>query len=124
MIAVKDALTVSHRKVGDIVVVDMAGKLIVGTNISFGKYVKQASEDENCNQILLNMSELRYIDGSGMGELVSLFTWFSRRDGNVKVCCLTQKVNDLLTITKMLTVFDCFDSELDGLAKFFTKSGY
>jgi anti-sigma B factor antagonist len=70
---------------------------------------------EGKKKLLLNLGGVGYIDSSGIGELVSSFTAVNKEDGTLKLLNLTQKIQDLLAITKLLTVFDVFDSEGDAL---------
>ena len=69
-------------------------------------------------KILLNLSEVSYIDSSGIGELVSGYTTVSNAGGKLKLLGLTKRVQDLLQITKLYTVFEVFDDEAAGLASF------
>ncbi len=66
----------------------------------------------------MNLAGVGYIDSSGIGELVSSFTAVKKEGGTLKLLKLTQKIQDLLAITKLLTVFDVFDDEAEALASF------
>ena len=74
--------------------------------------------EEGKKQILLNLAGVGYIDSSGIGELVSSYTAINKEGGQLKLLSLTQKLQDLLTITKLLTVFDSYDNEADALSNF------
>jgi anti-sigma B factor antagonist len=74
--------------------------------------------EEGKKRILLNLSGVGYIDSSGIGELVSSYTAINKEGGQLKLLNLTQKLQDLLTITKLLTVFDVYESEADALNSF------
>ena len=67
-----------------------------------------------------NLGGVTYIDSSGIGELASAYTSVARTGGSIKLLNLTKRVKDLLIITKLLTVFDSFDSEPDALRSFET----
>jgi len=69
-------------------------------------------------KILLNLGGVKYIDSSGIGELIANYTTIGRTGGQLKLLNLTEKVQDLLVITKLLTVFDVYDNEADALASF------
>ena len=69
-------------------------------------------------KILLNLGEISYIDSSGIGELVSAFTSVRNQGGELKLLHLTKKVNDLLQITKLYTVFDVRDNEATAIISF------
>jgi len=69
-------------------------------------------------KIVLNLAEVPYIDSAGLGEVVRTFTTVSRQGGNLKLLNLTKRITDLLAITKLLTVFDTYDSEQDAVQSF------
>ena len=71
---------------------------------------------EEKKKILLNLGGVGYIDSSGIGELVSSFTAVNKENGQLKLLNLTQKIQDLLAITKLLTVFDVFENEGEALS--------
>ena len=74
--------------------------------------------EEGKKKILLNLAGVGYIDSSGIGELVSSYTAINKEGGQLKLLSLTQKLRDLLTITKLLTVFDAYDDEAEALENF------
>ena len=69
-------------------------------------------------KMLINLGDVNYIDSSGIGELVSAFTTVSNSGGALKLLNLTKRVQDLLQITKLYTVFEVFDSEEAALKSF------
>ena len=71
--------------------------------------------EEGKKKILLNLAGVGYVDSSGIGELVSSYTAINKDGGQLKLLNLTQKIQDLLTITKLLTVFDVYESEPEAL---------
>ncbi len=74
--------------------------------------------EEGKKNLLLNLAGVGYIDSSGIGELVSCYTAINKEGGQLKLLSLTQKLQDLLTITKLLTVFDAYDAEAEALSNF------
>ena len=112
-------LNISERQVGDITVLDMVGKITIGEgSVALRTAVRRLLE-EGKKKILLNLAKVGYIDSSGIGELVSSYTAIGKEDGGqLKLLNLTQKLQDLLTITKLLTVFDVYESEDEALASF------
>ena len=112
-------LNISERQVGDITVLDMDGKITIGEgSVALRTAVRRLLE-EGKKKILLNLAKVGYIDSSGIGELVSSYTAIGKEDGGqLKLLNLTQKLQDLLTITKLLTVFDVYESEDEALASF------
>ena len=111
-------LNISERQVGDVTVLDMDGKITIGEgSVALRTAIRRLLE-ENKKRILLNLAKVGYIDSSGIGELVSSYTAISNGGGQLKLLNLTQKLQDLLTITKLLTVFDVYESEEEALASF------
>lgn len=111
-------LNISERLVGDVTVLDMDGKITIGEgSVALRTAIRRLLE-EGKKKILLNLARVGYIDSSGIGELVSSYTSIGKEEGQLKLLNLTQKLQDLLTITKLLTVFDVYDSEEEALASF------
>ena len=69
-------------------------------------------------KLVLNLAEVPYVDSAGLGEIVRTFTTVSRQGGSLKLLNLTKRITDLLAITKLLTVFETFDSEQDAVQSF------
>lgn len=69
-------------------------------------------------KILLNLAGVTHIDSTGLGELISSYVTLSNKGGQIKLVHLTERLQDIMTITKLLTVFDVYDNEADALASF------
>jgi len=111
-------LNINERQAGDVTVLDMSGKITIGEgSVALRTAIRRLLE-EGKKRILLNLSGVGYIDSSGIGELVSSYTAITNAGGQLKLLNLTQKLQDLLTITKLLTVFDVYESEADALNSF------
>ena len=111
-------LNISERQVGDVTILDMDGKITIGEgSVALRTAIRRLLE-EGKKKILLNLARVGYIDSSGIGELVSSYTAIGKEKGQLKLLNLTQKLQDLLTITKLLTVFDVYESEEEALASF------
>jgi anti-sigma B factor antagonist len=106
------------RQVDSINVVDLSGRITLGEGCSQLRELIRDLLAKGHKNILLNLSEVTYIDSSGIGELVSGFTAVSNQGGHLKLLNLTKKVHDLLQITKLLTVFDVHDDEAKAIASF------
>jgi anti-sigma B factor antagonist len=108
-------LNINERQAGDVTVLDMSGKITIGEgSVALRTAIRRLLE-EGKKRILLNLAQVSYIDSSGIGELVSSYTAINKEGGQLKLLNLTQKLQDLLTITKLLTVFDVYESEADAL---------
>jgi len=111
-------LNINERQAGDVTVLDMSGKVTIGEgSVALRTAIRRVLE-EGKRRILLNLAGVGYIDSSGIGELVSSFTAINKEGGQLKLLNLTQKLQDLLAITKLLTVFDVYESEADALNSF------
>jgi anti-sigma B factor antagonist len=109
-------LNISERHAGDVTILDMDGKITIGEgSVALRSAIRRLLE-EGKKKILLNLAKVGYIDSSGIGELVSSYTAIGKEEGGqLKLLNLTQKLQDLLTITKLLTVFDVYESEEEAL---------
>ncbi len=111
-------LNINERQAGDVTVLDMSGKITIGEgSVALRTAIRKLIE-EGKKKILLNLSQVSYVDSSGIGEFVASFTAIGREGGQLKLLNLTQKIQDLLAITKLLTVFDTYDDESSALNSF------
>ena len=110
------SLNVKTRKLDNAVVVDMSGRLTIGEPVLLLRETIRVLVGDGVRNFVLNLGEVTYIDSSGLGELVSLFTTVRNKQGDVKLLNLTAKAKDLLQMTKLLTVFDVYDDEAKALA--------
>ncbi len=111
-------LNITERQAGDITILDMSGKVTIGEGSIALRTTIRRLLGEGKKSILLNLGSVGYVDSSGIGELVSSFTAVNKEGGSLKLLNLTQKIQDLLAITKLLTVFDVYDSESEALSSF------
>jgi len=111
-------LNISERQAGDVTVLDLGGRITIGEgSVTLRSAIKRLIE-EGKKKILLNLGRVSYVDSSGIGELVSSFTTINREGGQLKLLNLSQKIQDLMTITKLHTVFDVYDDETAALNSF------
>ena len=108
----------SPRQVGDVTVIDVAGRITLGEGSSNLREGIREMVAKGNKKILLNLSDVSYIDSSGIGELVSGFTSVANGGGQLKLINLTKRVKDLLQITKLYTVFEVFDDEAAAIRSF------
>ena len=108
----------SPRQVGDVTVIDVAGRITLGEGSSNLREGIREMLAKGNKKILLNLGEVTYIDISGIGELVSGFTSVANGGGQMKLINLTKRVKDLLQITKLYTVFEVFDDEAAAIRSF------
>ena len=109
------SMLVNPRRLDDVVILDLSGRITMGEGTlvlrdRIGKLLASGHQ-----KFLLNLADVDYIDSSGLGELVSLFTTVRNQGGQLKLLNLTRRVQDLLQITKLLTVFEVFNNEAEAL---------
>lgn len=111
-------MQISRREKGGVTILDLNGKLTIGAGSIALREAVRSAMDSGGMHILLNMSAVTTMDSSGIGELVSAYTSTMSRGAKLKICNMPQKVQDLLQITQLLTVFDVFDDEDEAIASF------
>src|SRR3954467_1678157 len=112
-------MQLSERRIGDVVVVDVSGKVTLGDGGDQALRDKMRSlVQQGHKKILLNLGEVSYVDSAGLGEIVQAYATLNKNGGKLKLLNVTKRIKDLLAITKLLTVFECHDSEADGLKSF------
>lgn len=112
------SLTINQRMAGDVYILDLSGKITIGAgSVQLRDAIRKLIEGSN-KKILLNVGDVSYVDSSGIGELVNSFTNTNKAGGVLKLLNLTKKIQDLLAITKLLTVFETFTSEEEALKSF------
>ena len=112
------ALSIASREIDGVTVLDLSGRITLGEG---SVQLRDAVRDliaKGQKNILLNLGDVNYIDSSGLGELVSAYTTAKNQGAAVKLLSLTKKVQDLLQLTKLYTVFDIYDDEAAGIGSF------
>jgi len=113
-------MQIEERAVGDVVVLDLKGKITLGEGDELLKDKINSLVNQGYRKIVLNLAGVPYIDSAGLGEIVRTYTTVSRQGGSLKLLNLTKRITDLLAITKLLTVFETFESEDDAVRSFST----
>jgi anti-sigma B factor antagonist len=111
-------MQIEERLVGDVVVLDLKGKITLGEGDELLKDKVNSLVNQGHKKIVLNLADVPYIDSAGLGEVVRTYTTVSRQGGSLKLLNLTKRITDLLSITKLLTVFETFDSENEAVRSF------
>ena len=111
-------MQIEERAVGDVVVLDLKGKITLGEGDELLKDKVNSLVNQGHKKIILNLADVPYIDSAGLGEVVRTYTTVSRQGGSLKLLNLTKRITDLLSITKLLTVFETFDSEQEAVRSF------
>ena len=111
-------MQIEERAVGDVLILDVKGRITLGEGDELLKDKVNSLLNQGRKKIVLNLAEVPYIDSAGLGEIVRTYTTVSRQGGSLKLLNLTKRITDLLAITKLLTVFETFDSENDAVQSF------
>jgi anti-sigma B factor antagonist len=109
---------ISERTVGDVVIVDVSGKVTLGGGDVVLKDKMQSLVQQGKKKVLLNLSDVSYVDSAGLGEIVQSYATVMKNGGSLKLLNVTKRIKDLLSITKLLTVFECHDSEAEAVTSF------
>ena len=111
-------MQIEERIVGEVTILDLKGKMTLGEGDELLKDKINSLIHQGQKKLLLNLEGVPYIDSAGLGEIVRTYTTVSRQGGALKLVNLTKRITDLLSITKLLTVFETFDSESEALKSF------
>jgi anti-sigma B factor antagonist len=111
-------MKIEKRKIGNVTVFDLKGKILFGDGIDeLRQSINSAIKDKE-KQLVLNFAEVPYLDSTGLGEVVRSYTTLKKEGGTVKIANLTNKVKDLMMVTKLITVFETFESENEAVKSF------
>ncbi len=111
-------MDIKERVVGGVSILDLSGKIVLGEgDVQVKERIKDLLSDGQ-RRILLNLAGVNYIDSAGLGTLIGSYTTVRRDGGSLKLVNLTKRIQDLLAITKLITVFETFDNEAEALASF------
>jgi anti-sigma B factor antagonist len=117
------AMQISERKIGDVTIVDVSGKITLGEGGDAElKDRLRGLIDRGQKKLLLNLADVSYIDSAGLGEIVQSYATVNKSGGSLKLLNLTKRIRELLSITKLLKVFETFDSESEGVTSFSARA--
>ncbi len=111
-------MEIQERTLQDVVVLDLTGKLTIGEGDELLKERISNLVQQGHHNLLLNLEGVPYVDSAGLGEIVRTYTTVSRQGGKLKLVNLTKRITDLLAITKLLTVFETYESEEEAVKSF------
>jgi anti-sigma B factor antagonist len=112
-------MQISERTIGDVVIVDVSGKITLGDggDVALRDKMRSLIQQEH-KKVLLNLGDVSYVDSAGLGEIVQSYATVTKNGGKLKLLNVTKRIKDLLSITKLLTVFECHDTEDEALKSF------
>jgi anti-anti-sigma factor len=106
------------RDVGDVRILDLDGKITIGVGDVKLRELVEESLEKGHRKIVINLKQVTHIDSSGIGEMVGCFTTVKRRGGQMSLLNLPPRINDILQVTQLITVFDVFDNEPEAIEGF------
>ena len=109
---------IEKRQVEDITILDMSGKMRIGESGTVFCNTIHGLVEDGRRKILLNLQGVTHIDSTGLGELIASYNTLDKKGGQVKLLHLTQRVRELMILTKLLTVFDIYENESEALDSF------
>jgi anti-sigma B factor antagonist len=110
--------SVTTRDVGDVKIIELHGKITIGAGDLQMREAIHSAINAGAMKILVDMKEVTTIDSSGVGELVGCYTTATHKGAKLRLLSLPPKISDVLTVTQLITVFDVFSTEKEGLASF------
>jgi anti-sigma B factor antagonist len=111
-------MQIEQRAVGDVTILDLKGRVTLGEGDELLKDKVNSLLNQGLKKIVLNLADVPYVDSAGLGEIVRTYTTVSKQGGTLKLLNLTKRITDLLSITKLLTVFETFDNENEAVRSF------
>jgi anti-sigma B factor antagonist len=111
-------MEIAERTVNDVTILDLKGKMTLGEGDELLKDKINSLLSQGRKKLLLNLEGVPYIDSAGLGEVVRTYTTVSRQGGSLKLLNLTKRIEDLLSITKLLTVFETYESEPEAVQSY------
>ena len=111
-------MLIEERAAGDVTILDLKGRMTLGEGDEILKDKVNSLAMQGRKRIVLNLAAVPYVDSAGLGEIVRTYTTVSRQGGSLKLLGLTKRITDLLSITKLLTVFETYDDEADAVRSF------
>jgi len=112
------ALQIAERQVGDVTVLDLWGQITLGDSSETLRATIKQLMDEGHTRVLLHLGGVHQVDSCGLGSLVAVYTGMRKAGGDLKLVQLSQRLEDLMVMTKLLTVFDTYNDEAAALESF------
>ena len=111
-------MRIEERAVNGVTILDLHGKMLIGEGDELLREKINQLVENGTEKIVLNLAEVPYVDSAGLGEIVRCYTTVSRKNGKLKLLHLTKRIHDLLSITKLLTVFETYEDESEVVKSF------
>ena len=116
-------MEISERTIGALTILDLSGKLTIGDGAQLLKDKSESLVFQDRKQIIVNLAAVPYIDSGGLGQLVACYTTLAKAGGRLTLLKVNTKNHDLLSITKLVSVFETFDTEREAIESYATPTG-
>jgi len=111
-------LYINERRIGNVTVLDLKGRVrIGGTTVALHRTIRSLIQEGKL-LILLNLAEVSHVDSCGLGELIASYISLRNKGGEIKLMRLTESLRELMSVTKLLAVFDVYESESEAVESF------
>ncbi|MEN8223656.1 MAG: STAS domain-containing protein [Acidobacteriota bacterium] len=111
-------MEITKRNNGEIAILDLDGKLLTGNDVGYYRDVFETLIKGGETKVILNFENLSMMDSTGLGELTRSYTSAKKNGGMVKLVNLTTRIEDILSVTKLITIFDTYESEEEAVKSF------
>jgi anti-sigma B factor antagonist len=116
-------LQIAERRVGDVTILDLWGQITIGDASETLRATIKQLIDEGRTRVLLHLGGVYQVDSSGLGSLVAAYTGLQKCGGDLKLVRLSERLEDLMVMTKLLTIFETYKDEAEALESFRPKAG-
>jgi len=117
------AFEIGERQIGAVTILDLAGKLTIDQDAQRLKDKINSLIHQQHTKVVLNLGDVSYIDSGGLGQLVSSYGSLAKTSGGLKLLHVNKRNHDLLSITRLVTIFDAYDSEEEAVKSFDRPAG-
>ena len=111
-------MEITERTVGTVTILDLSGRLTIGEGAQLLKDKSESLVFQGRNRVIVNLAAVPYIDSGGLGQLVACYTTLAKAGGRLKLLNVGTRNHDLLSITKLVSVFDTFDTEREAIESY------
>ena len=116
-------LEIAERQIGAVTILDLSGKLTIDQDAQRLKDKINSLIHQQHTKVVLNLGDVSYIDSGGLGQLVSSYGSLAKTSGGLKLLNVNKKNHDLLSITRLVTIFDAYDSVEEAVKSFDRPAG-
>ena len=117
-----NAMQISQRPAGTVMIVDVQGQIRLGEGDVLLRDKLQSLIHQGYKNLVLNLADVSYVDSAGLGEIAHAYATATRQGGQLKLSGLTKRIHDLLAITRLLMVFETYETDTQAVESFGAKT--